>query len=88
MFDAPFDGILTPQDVVQPDLVVVDDPQQISGLGIEGEPLLVVEVLSPSTCAYDRTTKAKRYAALGIQHFWLRPKQPSTGMLSQDSRSF
>ena len=71
VFDSPIDVILTPQDVVQPDLVVVADPQQISGRGIEGPPLLAVEVLVPSTRAYDRTIKAKRYAALGIQHLWL-----------------
>lgn len=71
VFNAPIDLILTPHDVVQPDLVVVTDPAQVSGRGIEGSPALVVEVLSPSTRDHDRTAKARRYAALGIRHYWL-----------------
>jgi len=71
VFVSPIDVILTPHDVVQPDLVVVTDPSQVSTRGIEGAPLLVIEVLSPATTVYDRTTKAQRYAALGIPHYWL-----------------
>jgi Uma2 family endonuclease len=71
VFNAPIDVILTPHDVVQPDLVVVVEPTQISARGIEGPPLLVVEILSPSTGIRDRTVKARRYAALGIRHYWL-----------------
>jgi len=71
VFISPIDLILTPHDVAQPDLVVVSDPVQVSVRGIEGPPLLVVEILSPSTTAYDRTTKARRYAALGIPHYWI-----------------
>jgi Uma2 family endonuclease len=32
---------------------------------------LVVEILSPSTAIYDRTTKADTYAALGVRELWL-----------------
>ena len=71
VFNAPIDLILTHHDVVQPDLVVVTEARQVSGRGIEGAPLLVVEVLSPSTRAQDRTVKARRYAALGIPHNWI-----------------
>jgi len=49
VFNAPLDVILTRRDVVEPDLVVVADAQQISARGIEGAPMLVVEILSPST---------------------------------------
>jgi Uma2 family endonuclease len=71
VYDAPIDVILTPHDVVQPDLVVVTDLGQVSARGIEGAPALLVEILSPSTLLYDRTTKSRRYAALGVAHFWL-----------------
>jgi Uma2 family endonuclease len=71
VFNAPIDVILIPHDAVQPDLVVVTDPGRVSGRGIEGPPALVVEVLSPPTADYDRTTKARRCAAPGILHFWL-----------------
>jgi Uma2 family endonuclease len=32
---------------------------------------LVIEILSPSTAQYDRTTKADSYAALGVGEMWL-----------------
>ncbi len=34
-------------------------------------PTLVVEILSPSTRERDETVKARRYAALGIPHYWV-----------------
>ena len=71
VFNAPIDVILTRHDVVQPDLVVVTDPSQVSERAVEGAPTLLVEVLSPSTTAYDRTTKAQRYATLGVAHYWI-----------------
>ena len=76
VYDAPIDVILTPHDVVQPDLVVVTDLSQISARGIEGAPTLLVEVLSPTILVYDRTTKSRRYAALGVPHFWLVEPEP------------
>ncbi|MFQ5520219.1 MAG: Uma2 family endonuclease [Candidatus Methylomirabilia bacterium] len=71
LFNAPIDVILTPHDVVQPDLVVVTDAVQVSERGIEGPPALVVEIVSPATRDRDRTVKARRYVALGIRHYWL-----------------
>lgn len=71
VFVAPIDVILTRHDVLQPDVVVVTDPAQVSARGIEGPPRLLVEVLSPGTAAYDRNIKARRYAALGGPHLWL-----------------
>ena len=71
VFDAPIDLILGQHDVVQPDLVVVGSPTQISARGIEGVPLLVVELVSPSSRNQDRVTKARRYAELGVAHYWI-----------------
>lgn len=71
VFNAPIDVILTPHDVVQPDLVLVTDERQVSERGIEGPPVLAVEILSPSTRDRDRGVKARRYAAMGIRHYWL-----------------
>ena len=70
-FDAPIDVILTKQDLVQPDLVLALNPAQVSNRGIEGAPFLLVEVLSPSTKNYDRTSKAQRSAAWGVSHYWI-----------------
>ena len=71
VFDAPIDLILSSHDVTQPDIVVVADPSSITRRGIEAPPLLVVEVLSPSTEKFDRHVKARRFAALGVPHYWV-----------------
>ncbi len=70
VFNAPIDVILSQHDVVQPDLVLVTNPGQISARGIEGPPQLMVDVPSPSTVTYDRATKSQRYAAPGVRHLW------------------
>ncbi|MGQ0732164.1 MAG: Uma2 family endonuclease [Acidobacteriota bacterium] len=70
VFNAPLDVILSNEDVVQPDLLVVERTQ-ISGRGIEGAPIVLVEILSPSRPAYDRLTKARRYRVLGVTHYWI-----------------
>ncbi|MDX1389673.1 MAG: Uma2 family endonuclease [Acidobacteriota bacterium] len=70
MFHAPIDLILASGDIVQPDIVVVADPAQVSDRGIEGPPLIVVEILSPSTRERDLGLKAQRYAELGVPHYW------------------
>jgi len=79
VFNAPIDVILGDYDFVQPDLVIVADPGQIVTRGIERAPLLVVEVLSPSTRALDRSVKMRRYAELGVPHYWLL--DPDAGRL-------
>jgi len=70
-FNAPVDLILTMQDVFVPDLLVVANPGHVTERGIEGPPLLVVEILSPSTMRVDRGVKARRYAELGVEHYWI-----------------
>jgi Uma2 family endonuclease len=71
VFDAPIDLILTNQDVFVPDILVVGEPKHVSKRGIEGPPLLVVEILSPATRKRDRGVKALRYAELGVKHYWI-----------------
>ncbi len=71
VFDAPIDLILTKQDVFVPDLLVVADPSHVTKRGIESPPLLVVEIMSPSTRSVDQGVKARRYAELGVEHYWI-----------------
>jgi len=71
VFFSPIDVILGPHDIVQPDLVVVAEPGQVSDRGIEGAPRLVVEVLSRTTRDHDLGVKTQRYAALGVPHYWI-----------------
>lgn len=71
VFVSPTDAILTPHDVFVPDLMVVASADHVTRRGIEGPPFLVVEILSPSTETQDRGLKARRYAELGVEHFWI-----------------
>ena len=71
VFFAPFDVILSEHDVAEPDILVVAGASQFSRRGVEGPPALVVEVISPSSRKYDRVTKAARYLALGVEHYWI-----------------
>jgi len=71
VFNAPFDVILTPHDVFEPDLLVVGDPSHTTERGVEKPPLLVVEILSPSTRKVDRGVKFRRYGELGVLHCWI-----------------
>ena len=71
VFNAPIDVILSDHDVLVPDLVVVSKAELISARGIEGPPILVVEILSPSTQKQDRGPKARRYAESGVEHYWI-----------------
>ena len=71
VFFAPLGVVLGHHDVAVPDLLVVADPSQFSERGIEGAPLLVVEILSPSNARYDRVTKAARYLSQGVEHYWI-----------------
>jgi Uma2 family endonuclease len=90
---APFDVILSDEDVVQPDVLFVSQQRQgiISERGCEGPPDLVVEVLSPSNQGRDRELKRKVYARYGVREFWLVDPTAGTiqvmGLETEDFRS-
>ncbi len=70
---APCDVVLSPTDIVQPDLLFVA-ADRVSIIGekfISAAPDLVVEVLSPSTEDRDRTLKMKLYARAGVRELWI-----------------
>jgi Uma2 family endonuclease len=77
VFPAPIDVILSdaPGDtsIVQPDVVFVaaDRVERVSARGIEGAPILVAEVLSPTTAAVDRRHKRDLYARHGVTYYWI-----------------
>ncbi len=74
-FVAPIDVILPQKlgDPVQPDIVVVrrEHIHIIDELNIRGAPDLLVEVLSPSNPAHDRSLKYDLYAEAGVLEYWI-----------------
>lgn len=73
VLDAPLDVVLTPEDVVQPDIIFISRARAgiVTDANIQGAPDLVVEILSPSTAERDRTIKKKLYARHGVRELWL-----------------
>lgn len=61
---------------VEPDVVVVCDPNMISHRGVEGAPDLVVEVVSSSSAGMDYIVKTARYRRAGVGEYWIVDPQP------------
>jgi len=73
VLSAPSDLDLRDGQLVQPDIFVVGygpetRPEDWSEVGV---PILVVEVLSPSTARYDRTLKRRLYQRTGVPEYWI-----------------
>lgn len=73
VFDAPFDVVLSPQDICQPDLLFVFKARSsiISHQNIQGSPDLIVEIVSPSSVRQDRKDKKAMYERYGVAHYWV-----------------
>jgi len=70
---APADLDLRSGQLVQPDVFVGRmvggrEPLEWSEFGV---PILVAEVLSPSTARYDRVTKRRLYQRSGVETYWI-----------------
>jgi Uma2 family endonuclease len=59
------------QTVFEPDLLIVCDASKVNAKGIRGAPDFVIEVLSPSTAAYDSIEKTAAYERAGVRELWL-----------------
>jgi len=80
VYAAPFDVRLSAQSgltddkietVVQPDIVVICDTDKIDTRGINGAPDLVIEILSPSSAAFDVKNKFDLYQRYNIKEYWI-----------------
>lgn len=70
---APADLDLRAGQLVQPDLFVgalVDGREPVEWPDF-GVPILVAEILSPSTARHDRVTKRRRYQRSGVASYWI-----------------
>ena len=71
-----------------PDLAVIR-AADIDAPATEGRPLLVVEILSPSTRRFDLTLKRQIYAELQIPSYWLVDiDEPSLTVLELDGEAY
>ena len=57
--------------VVQPDLLVVCDPEKLDSKGVRGAPDFIVEILSPRTTMRDQYLKAELYKKHGVKEYWI-----------------
>ena len=73
VYFAPRDVVLSDTYIVQPDLMFISNERMHIDTEAEvwGGPDLVVEILSPSTAARDRTVKRALYARHGVNEYWL-----------------
>lgn len=72
-FQAPVDVLLSPHDIVQPDLLFVSAERAhiLKKRYVRGAPDLVVEILSESTRRRDQGLKLRRYERFGVREYWL-----------------
>ncbi len=70
---SPSDVVLSPNNVVQPDVFVVlkEHLDRVQEKRVVGPPDLVIELASPSTALYDRLTKYDIYARFGVPEYWI-----------------
>ncbi len=80
LLTAPLDVRLSDDIAVQPDIIFVSNARTriIQENFVGGAPDLVIEILSPSTVAHDRTTKLTLYAEAGVPEVWLIDPQART----------
>ncbi len=73
VFFALVDVVFSMTTVVQPDIIFVSTERShiVTKKNIIAAPDLVVEILSESTEATDRTTKKKLYEQYGVKEYWI-----------------
>ncbi len=72
IYNGPAAVQILPDVVREPDIFVVrpEDRSRVKGVPIRVRPILVVEVVSPSTRSLDLVEKAHDYALAGIPEYW------------------
>jgi len=72
VFAAPLDVVMTPFDVVEPDVLVVlgDQLEVLTDKHIHGAPGIVVEILSKGTRKRDLTLKRRLFDREGVREYW------------------
>ena len=74
---APIDVYVDERNVYQPDIAVLGSVPALDTSYV-GTPLVVFEILSPSTASRDRDVKSPRLLELGVREVWLLDPQAGT----------
>lgn len=84
VFTGPLDWVAGPSTVLQPDLLVCRT-EDLTDANLQGPPVLIVEVLSPSTRAIDLGAKRLAFAAAGVDAYWaVDPMVPAVTVFEHD----
>ena len=74
VFVAPTDIVLSPENVLEPDLVIVlaDRASRLQmKKNVQGAPHIAVEVLSEGSRRKDEVTKRRLYERFGVDEYWI-----------------
>jgi len=80
---APTDVILSPHDIVQPDLLFISNERAgvVTEKNIQGAPDLVIEILSDSSRRLDEVLKRQAYERFGAREYWILDPQRKTAQI-------
>lgn len=96
-FNAPFDVILPVKGkdfmqsdrVVQPDIVVICNPNKIQERGCFGAPDWIIEILSPHTSKKDFQDKFDLYEESGVYEYWIvEPKNQTAEVFVLENKKY
>ena len=89
VLELTIDVFLAARNVFQPDLIVLlNDRIRLFGPEmVENAPSLAVEIISPSSSAYDRVTKRNVYARYGVPEYWLVDPEKQTVTIFSDPQA-
>ena len=68
---APYDVNINETSVVRPDVCVIDDITKETERCYQGVPILIIEVLSPSSIKHDKQRKFELYEECGVPEYWI-----------------
>ncbi len=80
VFAAPLDVVMTPYDVVEPDVLVVlgDQLDVLTDKHIHGAPGILIEILSKGTRKRDLTIKRQLFDREGVREYWIVDPEGNT----------
>jgi Uma2 family endonuclease len=72
-YTSPIDVFFDKYNNSQPDILFIRKNRQfiVTRDGIEGQPDLIVEIISPSSVRHDKVTKKALYLTFGVSEYWL-----------------